>query len=322
MSKKLELKKLGFALTEQMFDMNVDPSALYETNAVEMYRRAMIGEDSSRSKFRQVYGIKDRVKLGTVDFQNVIKPGACDFDPSDSDIAQKSFEVCPIMIGTSFCIEDLETSFVSDQIGRGSKDFSEPTAFINYFYETLQKVVDEELEILTWQGDTGLTSSYLLACDGLETIMGASGSGVLVPLTPSVVTINNVVDKLIEARTAIPRGVKNKPDFVYMISTNVWEAYQDAISDNQASGQYFLGSQAPLNFQGTPIVKIDGASDDVIVAGQTSNFLYITDLLADTTGFNVVDFMKTALNRRIGVRTDAKVAWDLVRPEEVYFHKP
>jgi hypothetical protein len=322
MSKKLELKKLGFALTEQMFDMNVDPSALYETNAIEMYRRAMIGEDSSRSKFKQIYGIKDRVKLGTVDFQNVVKPGACDFDPTDSDISQRTFEVCPIMIGTSFCIEDLETTFVSDQIGRGSKDFSEPTAFMNYFYETLQKVVDEELEILTWQGDTGLTSSYLQACDGLEVILGNTASGTLYPATASAVTISNVVDKLIEARTAVPKGVKNKPDFVYMVSTNVWEAYQDAISDNQASGQYFLGSQAPLNFQGTPIVKVDGASDDVIVAGQTSNFLYITDLLADTQGFNVVDFMKTALNRRIGVRTDAKVSWDVVRYDEVFFHKP
>jgi len=321
MSKNLELKKLGFALTEQMFDMNVDPSALYETNAVEMYRRAMIGENSSRSLFKQIYGIKDRVKLGTVDFVNVIKPGACDWSPTDSDIAQKTFETCPIMVGTSFCIEDLETSFVSDQIGRGSKDFKEPSAFMNYFYETLQKVVDEELEVLTWQGDTGLTSSYLQSCDGLEKIL-ANEATVLGPTAASPVTMTNVVDKLIEARNAMPKAVKGKSDFVYMVSVNVWEAFQDAISDNQASGQYFLGSNQPLNFQGTPIVKVEGASDDVIVAGQTSNFLYITDLLADTQGFNVVDFMKTTLNRRIGVRTDAKVAWDVVRYNEVYFHKP
>jgi hypothetical protein len=322
MSKEIKLQKLGFSLKPEMFDLNVDPSALYATNATELYRRAMIGENSSRSLFKQIYGIKDRVKLGKVDFQSVIKPGACDFDPSDSDISQETFEVCPIMIGTAFCVEDLEISFVSDQIGRGSKDFSEPAAFMSFFYETLSSVVDEELEILTWQGDTTATGSYLEACDGLEKILGATGSGALLPATASAVTITNVVDKLIEARNALPTAVKSKGDFVYMVSTNVMESFMDAISDNQASGQYFLGSLGELNFQGKKMVEIQGASDDVIVAGQLSNFLFIADLLVDTQGWNVVDFMKTILKRQIGVRTDAKVKFDVLRKNEVYFHKP
>jgi hypothetical protein len=321
MAKEFKLQKLGFSLKPEMFDLSVDTSALYATNATELYRRAMIGENSSRSLFKQIYGIKDRVKLGKVDFQSVIKPGACDFDPSDSEISQETFEVCPIMIGTAFCIEDLETSFVSDQIGRGSKDFSQPGAFMNFMYETLSAVVDEELEILTWQGDASLTSGYLSACDGLEKILGLTGQGVLYPATASAVTITNVVDKLIEARNAVPKGVKAKSDFVYMVSTNVAEAYHDAISDNQASGQYFLNG-FELNFQGVKVIKVDGASDDVIVAGQASNFLYITDLLADTNGWNVVDFMRTILKRQIGVRTDAKVKFDVLRKNEVYFHKP
>ena len=108
MAKEIKLNKLKFAITEQMFAMNVDSSALYETNAIEMYRKAMIGENSTRSMFRQVLGIKDRVKLGTVDFSSLIKAGDCDFDPSDSNISQKSFEVCSLMIGSAFCIDSLE----------------------------------------------------------------------------------------------------------------------------------------------------------------------------------------------------------------------
>ena len=320
--KEIKLQKLGFALTPEMFDMTVDTSALYATNAIEMYRRALIGENSSRSLFKQIYGIKDRVKLGTVDFTNVIKPGACDWSPSDSEIAQKPFEVCPIMIGTSFCVEDLETSFVSDQIGRGSKNFSEPVTFMNYFYETLQGVVNEELEVLTWQGDTGLTSSsYLRSCDGLETLLEAD-SDVLKPVSPSAVTSANVIAKLIAARTAMPKAVKTKSDYVYMVSVNVYEALLDAISDNKNSGLYFLEGISELSFQGVRVIKAEGASDNVIVAGQLSNFVNISDLLADTQGFNVVDFMKTTLNRRIGVRTDAKVKFDYLRSEEIYFHKP
>jgi len=320
MSKKIQLKKLNFDLTEQMF-LNVDPSALYETNATEMYRRAMIGENSTRSNFRPILGVKDRVKLAQVDFQNVIKPGTCDFDPMSGDISQKSFEVCPITIQTSICLDSLETAFMSDSIARGSKETNLPQAFMNYFYETLAASVAEELEILSLQGDSGLTAStFLNACDGLEIVLGDSQL-VLTPMTASAVTMTNVVDKLIEARNAIPVGVKGKSDFVYMVSVNCYEAFADAVSDNQASGQYFVGG-LQLNFQGVPIVKMEGASDDVIIAGQTSNFLNITDLELDTQGFNVVDFMKTTLARKIGVRTDAKVAWGVLRDQEVYFHKP
>jgi hypothetical protein len=327
MSKKIELKKLGFSLSPENFDMNVDSSALYATNAVEMYRKAMIGENSSRSLFTQIYGIKDRVKLGTVDFSNVIKPGACDFDPSDSDISQKTYEVCPIMIGTSFCVEDLEVSFMSDQIGKGSKDFKEPTAFVNFMYETLALEVDQELEILTWQGNTGLTSSYLMACDGLEYLLGATSSGglgtagILHPTTASAVTSANVIAKLVEARNAIPKAVKSKSDFAYLVSVNVYEALMDATSANMQTGFYYV-DKIDLKFQGTQVVKLDGASDNVIVAVQLSNLLNISDLASDTQGFNVVDFMKTILNRRIGVRTDAKVKFDYKVANEIYFHKP
>lgn len=324
MSKELKMTKLGFALKPEMFDMNVDSSALYATNAIELYRRALIGENSSRSLFKQIYGIKDRVKLGSVDFTNVVKPGACDFDPSDSDIAQVTKEVCPIMVGTSFCVEDLETSFVSDQIGKGSANFSEPAAFMNFFYQTLSDVVADELETITWQGDVTQTTNYLGACDGLEIKLGATGPGTTMKAaTASAVTSGNIIAKMIEARTAFTgsnKGVKNSADFAYMLSTNAFEAYLDAISDNKNSGLYFVEGLGEVTFQGKKVIHIEGASDNVIVAGQLSNFLFITDLLSDVQGWNVVDFMKTALNRRIGVRTDAKVSFDFLRPTEIWYH--
>lgn len=319
--KEIKLQKLGFSLTPQMFDMNVDSSALYATNATELYRKALIGENSSRSLFSQIYGVKDRVKLGLVEFDNVVKPGACDWDPSDSDISQKTFEVCAIMMGTSFCISDLEISFISDQIGKGSMDFKEPSAFMSFFYETLSNVVSEELEYLTWRGDSGTYSGqYLSACDGLETILEADNT-VLGPTAASPVTSTNVISKLIHARNTIPTAVKNKSDFAYMVSVNVYEALLDAVSDNKNSGLYYVEG-IELKFQGVPVIKLDGASNDVIVAGQKSNFLFITDLLADVNGWNVVDFMKTTLNRRIGVRTDAKIKFDYKKGDEIYFHKP
>lgn len=322
----LELSKEDFNETKIQLGMNVDvTTALYQTNATKYFREAMIGENSSRSKFRQVLGVKDRVKLGKASFVSLIKPGECDFNPSDSDVVQKTFEVCPLMVGTSVCVEDLEIAFMSDQLKKGSNDFSDSFEFMNYFYETLSKTTEQELEYLTFRGDTqgGGTGStaYLTACDGLEVKLTADNN-VLKSATASTsaVTSSNIIEKLVEARNALGTGVKNKSDFVYMLSTNAVEAYRDAVSENKASGQYFVEG-VTLNFQGAEIYHAEGASDNVIIAGNWDNFLNIQDLTSDETGFQVVDFYKTRLDRKIGVRTDFKFSPDFVVSEEIYIHK-
>jgi len=303
--------------------MTVDTSADYATNANDYFRAAMIGENSTRSKFRQVLGVKDRIKLGTAVFDSLIKDGACDFDPSDSTISQKTFEVCPLMVGTSVCIEDLETSFVSDQIAKGSRDFSDQFAFMNYFYETLSNSTADEMEYLTWRGDSSGTltgaTAYLNTCDGLEAKLTAD-SDVIDSTGNTAINSANVISKLVEARNALPVAVKNRKDFVYMVSTNVMEAYMDAVSENKASGQYYIEGLTP-NFQGVEMFKADGASNDVIVAGNWRNFLNVQDLLTDESGFEVVDFYKTTLSRKIGVRTDFKFSPDYILGEEIFFHK-
>jgi len=305
-------------------DMVVDASADYTTNASDYFRRAMIGENSTRSLFRQILGVKDRVKLGTAVFDSLIKSGACDFDPSNSDISQKTFEVCPLMVSTSVCVADLEVSFISDQLSKGSNNFNDSFAFMNYFYETLSLEHQEEMEYLTFRGDSTGTqtgaNAYLNTCDGLEVKLGADGT-VLKPVTPSAITSANVIDKLIEARDAMPTAVKDRGDFTYLLSTNAMEAYQDAISENQASGQYYVDKITP-NFQGVSIVKAPGASDNVLIACNLNNLLNIQDLVTDETGYQVVDFFKTKLDRKIGVRTDFKFSPDFVVGEEIYFHIP
>lgn len=320
----LELSKADFNENKIQLGMNVDSTALYQTNATKYFREAMIGENSSRSKFRQVLGVKDRVKLGKASFVSLIKPGECDFDPSDSDISQKTFEVCPLMVGTSVCVEDLEIAFMSDQLKKGSNDFSDSFEFMNYFYETLSKTTEQELEYLTFRGNTagGGTGStaYLTACNGLE-IKLTSDNDVQKAATASAITSSNIIAKLIEARDSLGTGVKNKSDFVYMLSTNAIEAYRDAVSENKASGQYFVEG-VTLNFQGTEVYHAEGASDNVIIAGNWDNFLNIQDLTSDETGFQVVDFYKTRLDRKIGVRTDFKFSPDYVVSEEIFIHKP
>ena len=313
-AKTLFPAKLDAEGKELEMSMTVDASADYATNAKEYFVKAMIGEEKTRSKFRQLLGVKDRIKLGTVDTSTLtIKAGAATFNPDATTISQKEFEVKPLMMGTSFNVSDLEQSFVSDQLKKGSNNFSDKFEFMNFFYAEVARWLTEQMELITFTGTVAANG-----VDGLETLLATDGN-VLVPATPSAVTDLNVIDKLKEARSALPAAVRRRPDFVYLVSTNVYDALADAVSENKASGLYYVEADK-LRFQGIEVYKADGASDNTIIATYWENYLNIQDVMGEELGFNIVDFMKTALNRTIGVRVDFKYQPDYVNSEEIYFH--
>lgn len=320
---KLEKTKMNLETKHFGLSLNVDSSALYETNAREYFRTAMIGENSTRSNFKMIMGVKDREKIGEVIAANLLRKGTANPNFADTEVKQELFEVCDIQVATLIDIDALESSFISNQINKGANNYTDTGAFFNFFYETLASAFSEELEYLTWRGDLDGFSpaiEYLEVCDGLEKKLGASADTIK-PLSPSVVTANNVIDKMKEARDNTPLAVRIKSDFVYMVSANVYDALMDAVSENKNSGLYFIEKEE-LKFQGVQVFRAEGANDDVIVAGQWSNFLYILDGISDDTAFTVVDFLKTTLTRRLGMRTDIKFSVDVMKYNEVYFHKP
>jgi len=320
MSKEiLKFSQLNIELNAKdfKFDMTVDASADYATNAKEYFTKAMIGENSSRSKFRLISNVKDRAKLGNVVFDSTLKAGACDFDPTDSTIKQITLEVCPLMVGTTVCVESLEASFISEQLKSGSNEMSDKIAFMDYFYKTLSETVAEELEYLTWSGDTALGEDYLIVCDGLIKKLNADAA--VVKATGSAVTSANVIAKLVAARNGVAKAVRNKSDFAYQVSQDVADAYLDAIAAGSSLAYYNAGDKS-LNFQGKEVIIAEGAPANTIVASQLSNFIFTTDLVSDENSFNVVDFMKTVLNRKLGVRTDFKFGVHFTNPSQIYIH--
>lgn len=302
--------------------MTVDATADYATNSQEYFRKAMIGEEKTRAKFRQLLGIKDRVKLGGLTTSTLaIKPGATTFAPDSTTALQKEFVVQPLMFGTVFDVRSLEIAFMSDQLVKGSNNFNQQFAFMNFFFERIAAEVTEQMEEITFTGTVAANG-----VDGLEVQMTADVA-VLKPLigdpagVASAVTSANVIAKLQQGRDKLPKAVRRRKDLVYIVSRNVYDALADIVSENKASGLYFI-ENVTLTFQGVPVYCADGASANVILMTYWENLVNVMDLMDEELGFNIVDFMKTTLDRKIGVRVDFKFQPDYVNSEEVYFHKP
>ena len=204
------------------------------------------------------------MKLGGLDASTVnIKAGATAFDPDDTTASQKEYRVADLMWGTVINIRELEQAYMSDQLAKGSNNFSDKFAFMNFFYSEVERQITEEMEEITFTGTVAANG-----VDGLETLMAADGS-ILVPTAgnggvASVITDANVVDKLKQARNVVPKAIRRKSDFVYIVATNVYDALADAVSENKASGLYYIEG-VKLTFQGVEIYKADGASDNTIL---------------------------------------------------------
>jgi hypothetical protein len=189
---------------------------------------------------------------------------------------------------------------------------------MNFFFDKLAEELTEQMEIITFTGTIAANG-----VDGLETLMSVD-TDIIFPTAgnggvASAITDANVIDKLKQARNVLPKGVRRRRDFVYIVSTNVYDALADAVADNKASGLYYI-ENVTLTFQGTPVYRADGASDNVIIATYWDNLVNIMDLMDEELGFNIVDFMKTTLSRKIGVRVDFKFQPSYTNAEEIYFH--
>ena len=312
----------GVASTEGVnanLAMTVDASANYATNAQEYFTRAMIGDEASRTNFRQLLGVKDRVKLGGVTTTGInIKPYAAVFNPDDTTVTQKEYVVKPLMWGTKFDVRSLEIAFMSDQLAKGSNNFSDQFAFMTFFYAEVERRIQEDMELLTFQGVLATDG-----VDGLETLLAVDGN-VLFPTAgnggvASAVTQANVIAKLQQARNVVPVAIRKRQDFVYIVSQNVYDALADEISENKASGLYYLEGET-MRFQGRQVYLADGASDNTIICTYWENLVNVMDLMSDEVGFNTVDFMGTTLERSIGIRADFKFQPSYVNSNEIYLH--
>ena len=299
--------------------MTVDASANYATNAQEYFTRAMIGDEATRTKFRQLLGVKDRVKLGGVTTTGInIKPYAAVFNPDNTTVVQKEYVVQPLMWGTKFDVRSLEIAFMSDQLAKGSNNFSDQFAFMTFFYSEIERRIQEDLELLTFQGVLATDG-----VDGLETLLAVDGN-VLFPTSGNggvagAVTSANVIAKLTQARNVVPKAIRKRSDFVYIVSQNVYDALADIVADNKASGLYYLEAET-MRFQGREVYLADGASDHTIICTYWENLVNVMDLMSDEVGFNTVDFMGTTLERSIGIRADFKFQPSYVNSNEIYLH--
>lgn len=319
---KFDLSGMFKESVEYKLSMDVETNAEFQANPVEWFGKAFI-ETGSRSNFRLLAGIKTKTKLAVIDTADVLKEYGCPFVAGDINLDAINIDVCPVTIQKGFCQSEVEQSFLGEKLGKGSNGNITTQEFLNYLLDRLAKKASEEIELMTWQGNTavGEATGFLALCDGLEVKLSEDTD--VLTVTAGSVTAANVVAELNKVVALIPSAVRFKKDLAILVSSNVMSAFLTYYMNTIAPQFNGLSTDLQMNYAGIKLMVAEGMSDNTMVAalvGAEGDLIYATDVDTDISDLRVVDFSKTTLDDTIGIRANAKVGFYYTNPEQIVFY--
>lgn len=301
-----------------LFDLNVNAEALFQANPTEFYTKALL-EQRSTSHFRQLLNVKEKTKIGTLDFDAPLQVAGCDFVATNSNLDAKPMEPCKIGLGVELCQYDIESSFLVEQMKAGSStvDFM-PAEFATHYYDELARAVSDNLEVLTWQGDEAgdpLVIGNLVICDGLNKKLADATIPVAQRIAGAAITSANVIAEMTKVFNQIPTRLKRKKAQIkWFVSSNVADAYALAVA--QASAEAFTTKDEDLRFIGITLVVGEGMSDNTQTLSLASNYIFLADMLSDQEDITTINMKATTGDRKIRSISDFKFGVDLVNDDE------
>lgn len=296
------------------FDLDIETNALLCANPDEFYSRAYLTEDLV-DNYRTLPGIKSATKLANVAFGNILRASTCNFAAPNDSLDAIDIDVCPLSAMAQICQFDLEQSFVSLQMAQGSNGDFTVASFMNYYWNEMSLKIQEDLELIRWQGDTQSEDAVLQLCDGyLKKLCGdiniASG------IYAGAIDSTNVIAQMTAVYTALPAAViRKKADLRFYVSSNVAAAYELAAATGNT--QTYVTLPLGLTFLGVKVVVCDGMPNDTMVLTLKSNLIYAFDGEGDSKALKAVNLTDTVAEPYLRTRANMKVGFYYTNPAEI-----
>ena len=295
------------------FDLDIDASALLQANSEAFYSRAYLTEEVV-DNYRTLPGVKYKTKISNVVFGQVLQAENCGWNASTDDLASVEIDVCGLSAMAEICQFDLEQSFVSLQMTKGSNGDFTVASFMDYYWNEMSKTIAENVEKLRWSGDTDSETAALALCDGYKKGLVADSANVIEVggATPPAITAANVLEKLALVYAAIPAAViANQEELRLYVSSAV------AASNTQAN----LTQALDFTYLGIKMVLCPGMLGlSTIVASPRSNFIYAFDAEGDGKALRAINLADTVAEPVIRTRANMKVGFTHVNGNEIVFY--
>jgi hypothetical protein len=303
------------------FDLDIDATALLQANSEAFYSRAYLKEETV-DNYRTLPGIKYKTKISNIVFGQVLQAENCAFVASNDDLASVEIDVCSLSAMAEICQFDLEQSFVSLQMAKGSNGDFTVASFMDYYWNEMALTIAENVEKLRWSGDTGSGDASLALCDGYKKSLVADVANVIEVggATPPAVNAGNVLATLATVYAAIPAAVlANQEDLRFYVSSPVAAAYRAAVAASNTQAN--LTQALDFTYLGIKMVLCPGMLGlSTIVATLKHNLIYSFDAEGDGKALRAINLADTVAEPVIRTRANMKVGFTHVNGTEIVFY--
>jgi hypothetical protein len=314
-------------MRELKFDLNIDSSALLNANPVEFFSKAYINEDIVNN-FRTLPGIKSKTKIATTSFSNILKESSCEFVAGDQTLSAVEIDVCPVSALAEICRFDIEASYLSLSMAKGSGASFEVQPFMNFYWDQMAKEIAAEVEVIRWQGNTagtgaGYTASnaYKKLCDGYEKLLLADTAVLDVAATASI-TPTNVLGELAKVynklATDAPQLINRTADLRFFVSANIAAAYRQAVAAGNTLS--FVTKNLDFSFLDIKLVVAEGLSSNKAVLTLKDNLIYAFDGEGDGKALKAVNLEDSVAEPKLRTRANLKVGFYIVNGAEIVYY--
>jgi hypothetical protein len=299
--------------------LDIDATALLQANSEAFYSRAYLNEETV-DNYRTLPGIKFKTKISNIVFGQVLQAENCAFTASTDDLASVEIDVCSLSAMAEICQFDLEQSFVSLQMAKGSNGDFTVASFMDYYWNEMALTIAENVEKLRWSGDITSLDASLSLCDGIKKSLVADAANVIDILLPVAITPSNVLAKLAEVYAAIPPAVlANQEDLRFYVSSPVAAAYRAAVAASNTQAN--LTQALDFTYLGIKMVLCPGMLGlSTIVATLKQNLIYAFDAEGDGKALRAINLADTVAEPVIRTRANMKVGFTHVNGTEIVFY--
>lgn len=314
-------------MRELKFNLDIDASALLNANPVEFYSKAYINEDIVNN-FRTLPGIKSKTKIATTSFSNILKESSCDFSADQQVLSAITIDVAPVSALAEICRFDVEASYLSLSMAKGSGASYEVQPFMNFYWDQMAKEIAAEVEVLRWQGNVAGTgsgytasNSYKTLVDGYEKILLADTSVLDVSATASI-TPSNVLGELAKVYNSLavnaPALINRTADLRFFVSPNIAAAYRQAVAAGNTLS--YVTKNLDFSFLDIKLVVAEGMSANKAVLTLKDNLIYAFDGEGDGKALKAVNLEDSVAEPKLRTRANLKVGFYVVNGAEIVYY--
>ena len=264
----------------------------YAGKAAGFYISAALKEATSLDHLTVLQNIKYKENLQKVAGSDLVRNAECNFtDHGTLALTESILEPKNLQINMQTCKDTLLSSWEADTMRAGAMNNNAPK-FEDYVISYFTQHIADAVESSVWSGaaaTNGQFEGFLTATTGAFAVNGNVVQSTNVGGAGTAYTASNIIENLQTIAAAIPSTVYGREDLRIYMNWKTYRLYVSAISALGYVNMYSMNNDYEATFEGIRLSVVYGMPDDQLVAAQTSNLFFGTDLISDTTQVKMLD---------------------------------